>query len=276
MNNIDDKEQETSGEIIAGRNAVMEALRAGQDIDLIYMTTAGDTQQGGTLNKIKYMAKDARVVVKTATPQKLSELSGGIAHQGVVATLSCVSYKTLEDLLAVSEKKGTAPFLLIADEIEDPHNLGAIIRTAEAAGADGLIIPKRRSATLSGTVYKTSAGAASVLPVARVPNLVACIKELKKKNIWIYGAETGGQPWDKQDFSTGGIAIVIGSEGDGIHRLIKEECDFLLTLPMHGQINSLNASVAAGIIMYEIVRQRGNAAQCTASCADQLTERGKI
>lgn len=250
---MDNQIIEEKQDVIAGRNAVMEAIRADQQIDTVYVTT-GDTI--GSINKIKAIAREKNIVVKTATPQKLAELCGRSTHQGIVATIACGEYATLEALLEASRKKGTDPFLIIADEIEDPHNLGAIIRTAEAAGADGIIIPKRRSASLSTTVYKTSAGAVSVLPVARVPNLVACIKELKKQNIWVYGADMDGKSWCELDFKTGGIAVVIGSEGNGLNRLVKEECDFIATLPMNGKINSLNASVAAGILMYEIVRQR--------------------
>lgn len=238
---------------IAGRNAVLEAIKADKQIDIIYITT-GETQ--GSINKIKALAMQKHIVVKAVTPQKLDELCSRATHQGVVATISCEEYASLEDILAVSKEKGREPFLIIADEIEDPHNLGAIIRTAEAAGADGLIIPKRRSASLSTTVHKTSAGAVSALLVARVPNLVSCIKELKKQNIWIYGADMDGTQFDKLDFKNGGVAIVIGSEGNGLNRLVKEECDFIATIPMKGKINSLNASVAAGILMYETVRQR--------------------
>lgn len=252
-NNEVTQSEDIKQEIIAGRNAVIEALRAQQSIDTIFISSS-DTQ--GSINKIKAMAKDQGIVVKISTTQKLDLMSEGVAHQGVIATLSCASYKTIEDILAASEQKGTEPFIIIADEIEDPHNLGAIIRTAEACGADGVIIPKRRSASLSATVYKTSAGAASVLPVCKVSNLVACIKDLKKKNIWIYGAETQGTSWCKLDFKTGGVALVIGSEGNGLSRLVKEECDFFASLPMCGKINSLNASVAAGILMYEVTRQR--------------------
>lgn len=240
-------------EVIAGRNAVIEALKAEQNIDTIFIASS-DTQ--GSINKIKAMAKDQGIVVKISTTQKLDLMSDSVAHQGVVATLSCAKYQTIEEILAVSAAKGTEPFIIIADEIEDPHNLGAIIRTAEACGADGVIIPKRRSASLSATVYKTSAGAASVLPICKVSNLVSCIKELKKKNIWVYGAEMEGTSWCKLDFKTGAVALVIGSEGSGLSRLVKEECDFFATLPMCGKINSLNASVAAGILMYEVTRQR--------------------
>ena len=183
-------------------------------------------------------------------------MADGGAHQGVIAFGAVASYASLEDLLAVSAKKGTKPFLIICDEIEDPHNLGAIIRTAETAGADGVIIPKRRSAALTPTVYKTSAGAASWLPVARVPNLGAAIDQLKNAGVWIYGTDMNGELYTNTRFDDGGVALVIGSEGNGMSRLIREKCDFLVKLPMMGRITSLNASVAAGIFMYEVVRQR--------------------
>ncbi len=243
-------------DVIVGRNAVMEALRSDVEIDALFVVDSNNQKGNGSINKIKAIARDKKIVIKSATNQKLDSMADGVTHQGVIATVSCATYATLEEILAVSKNKGTSPFIIIADEIEDPHNLGAIIRTAEACGADGLIIPKRRSASLSATVYKTSAGAASVLPVCKVSNLVSCIKELKKENIWVYGAEMDGQNWCDLDLSSGGIALVIGSEGFGISRLIKEECDFLVSIPMFGQINSLNASVSAGIIMYEIVRQQ--------------------
>lgn len=245
-------DENVKSDVIAGRNAVLEALKAKRAIDTIYISS-GDMQ--GSINKIKAIARDNSIVVKVATSQKLDELSDGVVNQGVVAICSCVEYQTLEDILAVSKQKGTDPFIIIADEIEDPHNLGALIRTAEAAGADGLIIPKRRSASLTATVNKTSAGAVSVLPVARVSNLVQCINELKAQNIWIYGADTDGKLWCELNYS-GGVAIIIGSEGNGIGRLVKEQCDFIASLPMNGQINSLNASVAGGILMYEVARQR--------------------
>lgn len=201
------------------------------------------------------MAKSRGIVVKNVTEQKLSQMANGAAHQGVIATGACASYVTLEDLLDISRKKGTAPFLIVCDEIEDPHNLGAIIRTAETAGADGVIIPKRRSASLNATVHKTSAGAASWLPVARVANLAAALDTLKEAGVWIYGTDASGDAYDKVDL-TGPVALVIGSEGFGMGRLVREKCDFLLRLPMCGRITSLNASVAAGIFMYETLRQR--------------------
>ncbi|MDF2567889.1 MAG: rlmB, partial [Oscillospiraceae bacterium] len=179
----------------------------------------------------------------------------GVSHQGVVATVAVAEYATVEDIFAHAEQKGMQPFIIIADEIEDPHNLGAIIRTAEAAGADGIIIPKRRSASLSSTVYKTSAGAVSHMLVARVSNLVQTINELKQKGVWVYAADMDGQTWCELDYD-GAVALVIGSEGKGITKLIKEKCDFVVTLQMCGKVNSLNASVAGGILMYEIARQR--------------------
>lgn len=236
--------------LIIGRNPVREALRSGQPIDTLYISAGS-----GGLGEILKLAKESGAVVKTVTEQKLSQMAEGGAHQGVAAVGACASYVELEELLEISEKKGTLPFLIICDEIEDPHNLGAIIRTAEAAGADGIIIPKRRSAALTATVHKTSAGAASWLPVARVSNLGAAIDRLKKEGIWIYGTDMHGSPYSETKFD-GAAALVIGSEGKGMSRLIKEKCDFLVKLPMLGKITSLNASVAAGIFMYEVVRQR--------------------
>ncbi len=242
--------------MIIGRNPVKEALKSGQPIDVVYLANySNGSGNGKGLSEIKALAKEAGAVIKMVNEQKLAQLAEGGAHQGVIAFGACAEYVTIEDLLAVSEKKGTKPFLIICDEIEDPHNLGAIIRTAETAGADGIIIPKRRSAMLTSTVYKTSAGAASWLPVARVSNLAAAIDRLKKENIWIYGTDMNGMLYTETHFD-GAVALVIGSEGTGMSRLIREKCDFLVKLPMFGKITSLNASVAAGIFMYEIVRQR--------------------
>ena len=209
----------------------------------------------GSLGVIAAMARDKNIVLKTADDKKLSKMSENASHQGVVAVLACAEYASLEDILAVSQKKGTKPFIIICDDIEDPHNLGAVIRTAETAGADGVIIPKRHSCSLNQTVFKTSAGAASWLPVARVSNLAAAIDTLKENGIWIYGTDACGSLCYDTDL-TGSIALVIGSEGNGIKRLIREKCDFMLSLPMYGKITSLNASVAGGIFMYEAVRQR--------------------
>ena len=237
-------------QIIYGRNAVTEALLSGKTIDTVYI------QKGAKgLGKIISLAKDSGAVVKDANDEKLSQLSEGGKHGGVAAVLAAAEYATVDDLLKVAEEKGEPPFLIIADEIQDPHNLGALIRTAEAAGAHGIIIPKRRSAGLTSTVYKTSAGAVNWLKVARVSNLVETINDLKKKNIWVYGAEADGQPFHKADLS-GAVALVIGSEGFGLGRLVRESCDMILSIDMYGKVNSLNASVSGGILMYEVVRHR--------------------
>lgn len=241
-------------DIIAGRNAVIEALKTNRQIDVIYIL---QTALGGSLNKLIAIAKDKKIVIKNVSMQKLDSLSGGVNHQGVVAVCSVAEYVSIDDLFKTAQQKGENPFFIICDEIEDPHNLGAIIRTAEASGAHGVIIPKRRSATLTQVVYKTSAGAASVLPVCRVSNLKQTVKTLKDKGIWIYSADMDGQNWCEVDY-LGGVALIIGSEGKGVSRLLKEESDFVVSLPMNGQINSLNASVAAGILMYEVSRQRLN------------------
>lgn len=250
-NNFIDMDEKESNGLIAGRNPVIEALKAGKSLNTIFVSSEG----GGSLGLICKMAKEKGIVVKQVSEAKLNAMSGGASHQGVIASGACAEYVTVEDILAVSEKKGTKPFIIICDEIEDPHNLGAIIRTAEAAGADGIIVPKRRSAALTETVYKTSAGAASWLPVARVPNIPAAIDILKENGVWIYGTDAEGEDYTKSDM-TGSVGLVIGSEGFGMGRLVKEKCDFLLKLPMYGKITSLNASVAAGIFMYETVRQR--------------------
>ena len=227
-------------ENIVGRNPVIEAIKSGTQIDTIYIDG-----NGGSLSLIRRLAKEKDIVVKDAQDKKLSQLAGGASHQGVVAVGACGKYVSVEDILDISRNKGTKPFIIICDEIEDPHNLGAIIRTAETAGADGIIIPKRRSASLN----------ASYVPVARVSNLASCIDTLKENGIWIYGTDASGSDYCKTDF-TGSVALVIGSEGFGISRLIQKKCDFMVKLPMLGKINSLNASVAAGIFMYEVLRQR--------------------
>ncbi|MBD5130958.1 MAG: 23S rRNA (guanosine(2251)-2'-O)-methyltransferase RlmB [Ruminococcaceae bacterium] len=242
-------ENEIKQQIIYGRNAVSEALSSDKEIDTIFV------QRGASVGNIISAAKKRGIVVKDVSEEKLAAVTGTQKHGGVAAELCACTYAELEDILEVSREKGTQPFIIIADEIADPHNLGAIIRTAEAAGADGVIIPKRRSASLNATVFKTSAGAAAWIKVARVSNLVDAIKTLKKRNIWVWGMEADGSPFDKTDFN-GGTAIVVGSEGFGLGRLVRESCDGVLSLPMNGKVNSLNASVSAGILMYEVVRQR--------------------
>ncbi|MDE5936196.1 MAG: 23S rRNA (guanosine(2251)-2'-O)-methyltransferase RlmB [Ruminococcus sp.] len=250
MENKNSYTKSDNDNIIFGRNPVIEALKSDANLDTVYISG-----NGGSLNLIRKLAKDKGILIKDVHDSKLMKLSGGASHQGVAAIGACGEYVEIDDILAVSEKKGTKPFIIICDEIEDPHNLGAIIRTAETAGADGIIIPKRRSAGLNATVFKTSAGAASYIPVARVSNLASAINKLKEKGVWIYGTDASGSDYTKNDF-TGSCAIVIGSEGFGISKLIQKKCDFMIKLPMMGKINSLNASVAAGIFMYEILRQR--------------------
>ena len=236
-------------EIIYGRNAVTEALKAERSIDTVYLLK---NSQG--MNKIIALAKKQGIVIKDVGEDKLKSMCGD-KHGGVAAALSAVAYCTAEDILANAESKGKPPFIIICDEIQDPHNLGAIIRTAEASGADGVIIPKRRSATVNPTVFKTSAGAAAWVKIARVSNLVDTIKTLKKHGVWVYGAEADGTPIDKADLS-GAVALVIGSEGFCLGGRVREICDVVLSLPMLGKVNSLNASVCAGILMYEVVKHR--------------------
>ncbi len=238
-------------EMIVGRNPVIEALKAEKSLDTIYI----DKEATGSIAVIVQLAKERGIVTKQVSHEKLTAMSRMTNHQGVVAMGACAKYAEISDILGLAKSRGEDPFIIICDEINDPHNLGAIIRTAECSGAHGIIIPKRRSASLSGTVYKTSAGAASWLPVARVPNIPAAIDELKENGVWIYGTDAKGEQYDKANL-TGPIGLVIGSEGEGMGRLVSEKCDFMLSLPLKGKVNSLNASVAAGIFMYEVLRQR--------------------
>lgn len=248
---FDDEDASEDNGLIIGRNPVIEALKADKPIDTLFV----NADAGGSIGMISRMARDKGIVIKQVSDKKLTSMSRGASHQGCIAVGACAEYVSVEDILNISKQKGTEPFIIICDEIEDPHNLGAIIRTAEAAGADGIIIPKRRSASLNFTVNKTSAGAASWVPVARVPNLGAAIDVLKENGVWIYGTDVSGESYTEVSM-TGAVGLVIGSEGFGMGRLIREKCDYLLSLPMNGRITSLNASVAAGIFMYEAVRQR--------------------
>ena len=245
-------ETESDG-MIEGRNAVTEALRSGTAIDKIYLAK-GETDR--TLSRIASEARAAGVVVVEADRRKLDAMSLTHSHQGIIAIAAVRAYATVEDILSIASARGEKPLLVVCDEISDPHNLGAIIRTAECAGAHGVIIPKRRSAGLTAVVAKSSAGAVSYLPVARVPNIPSLLKDLKKQGIWVFGAAAEGTvPLYGADFKNA-AAIVIGSEGDGMTRLVRESCDFLVSIPMKGQISSLNASAAAAILLYEAVRQR--------------------
>ena len=245
-------ETESDG-MIEGRNAVTEALRSGTAIDKIYLAK-GETDR--TLSRIASEARKAGVVVVESDRRKLDAMSLTHSHQGIIAIAAVRAYATVEDILSIASARGEVPLLVVCDEIPDPHNLGAIIRTAECAGAHGVIIPKRRSAGLTAVVAKSSAGAVSYLPVARVPNIPSLLKDLKKQGIWVFGAAAEGTvPLYGADFKNA-AAIVIGSEGDGMTRLVRESCDFLVSIPMKGQISSLNASAAAAILLYEAVRQR--------------------
>ena len=241
--------------VIEGRNAVIEALRAGTAIDKIYLAK-GDTDSA--LGHIANTARANGVVVVNADRRKLDEMSRTHAHQGVIAVAAVREYASIEDIFQRAEEQGEAPLIVLCDELSDPHNLGAVIRTAECAGAHGVVIPKRRSAGLTAIVAKTSAGAVSHIPVARVPNLTALMKELQKRGVGIFGAEMNGTTSLYAADLKGPAAIVIGSEGSGMSRLVAETCDFTVSIPMKGKINSLNASAAAAILLYEAVRQRLN------------------
>ena len=240
-------------EIIEGRNAVIEALRAGRAIDKLYINK-GEVDK--TLGHIASKARDKGIVVVECDRRKLDFMSQTHAHQGVIAVCAVREYCSVEEIFAIAEERSEVPFIIVCDEISDGHNLGAIIRSAECAGAHGVIIPKRRSAGLTAVVDKASAGAAEHMAIARVPNLPAAIRELKERGLWIYGtAADGASDLWHTDF-TGPLALVIGSEGDGMGRLVAESCDYIVSLPMKGQVNSLNASAAAAITMYEVLRQR--------------------
>lgn len=241
--------------IIEGRNAVIEALRTETTIDKIYIAK-GETDK--TLGHIASKARDMGIVVVEADRRKLDNMSRTHAHQGVIALAAVREYVSVQSILDAAAEKGEAPLLVVCDEISDPHNLGAILRTAECAGAHGVIIPKRRSAGLTAVVAKTSAGAVSYMPVARVPNIAALLKDLKKQGVWVFGTAAEGTTTLYDADLKGAAAIVIGSEGDGMSRLVAENCDFLVSIPMKGKISSLNASAAAAILLYEAVRQRMN------------------
>ncbi|MCL2088142.1 MAG: 23S rRNA (guanosine(2251)-2'-O)-methyltransferase RlmB [Oscillospiraceae bacterium] len=235
-----------SPDVIIGRNAVSEALRAGQNIDTILVSGGG-----GSIGLIMALAKERGVVVKQVSGSKLDSVCGGTHHQGVVAYIAQACYAEMEDITARAIEREEDLFVVVCDGIEDPHNLGAVIRTAECAGVHGVIIPKRGGASLTPAAIKASSGAVSHIPVVRVPNITAAIEKLKSMNVWVYGADMSGTDYRQADYS-GAIALVVGNEGKGISRLVKEKCDFLIKIPMHGNISSLNVSVASGIIMFEM------------------------
>lgn len=244
-------EKETNKNIIVGRNSVMEALRSDREIDKLIVGKGAE----GSIKKILGLAKDKRIPVTMADKPALDRIANGSPHQGVAAYVSSYSYCEVEDILALAEERGEAPFVIILDNLEDPHNLGAIMRTAEACGAHGIIIPKRRSVSITEVVAKASAGAVEYMPVAKVSNIAQTIDFLKEKGVWIYACDMDGETYYKTDMR-GAVGLVIGSEGFGISRLVKEKCDFVVSIPMIGKITSLNASNAAAVLLCEIRKQR--------------------
>ena len=238
--------------MVEGRNAVIEAFRSGKPVDKLFVL---DGCQDGPVRTIIREAKKHDTIINFVTKERLDQISETKKHQGVIAYAAAYEYSEVEDMLELAKKKGEDPFLILLDNIEDPHNLGAIIRTANLAGAHGVIIPKRRAGGLTATVAKTSAGALNYTPVAKVTNLAKTMEELKEKGLWFVCADMGGESMYRLNL-TGPIGMVIGNEGDGVSRLVKEKCDFIASIPMKGDIDSLNASVAAGVLAYEIVRQR--------------------
>ena len=245
--------QELPDDVLVGRNAVTEALKAGRGINKILLAE-GDKE--AFASEILNLAKERKIICQFVERSKIEAIAAGHRHQGVLAYVAPVEYAELEDILKAAEEKGEAPFLLLLDELEDPHNLGALLRTADATGVHGVLIPKHRSVPLNATVAKTSAGAIEYVPVARIGNIAQTLKVLKEKGFWVAGADMdGAQTYYEADL-TGSLVLVVGSEGRGMSRLTKEACDFIVSMPMVGKINSLNASVAGSILMYESMRQR--------------------
>lgn len=239
---------------VEGRNAVLELLESDRDINKIYIS---DGEKHGSINKIIALAKEKKIIINEVSKAKINQMAQTENNQGVIAIVPPFNYCEIEDILEVAKNKKEKPFIIILDGIEDPHNLGSIIRTAETAGVHGIIIPKRRAVAVNSTVSKVSAGAVEHIKIARVNNINETINYLKENDIWIYGTDMNTDKYYYDEDFTGSIAIVIGSEGFGMSRLVKENCDFLVKIPMKGKITSLNASVSAGIVVYEAVKQRG-------------------
>ena len=246
------QEEKIKSLTVEGRNAVIEAFRSGKPVDKVFVLYGCED---GPIRTIVREAKKHDTMIKLVTKERLDQLSETRKHQGVIAYVAAYEYSELEDIFALAEKKGEDPFLILLDNIEDPHNLGAIIRTANLAGAHGVVIPKHRAVGLTATVAKTSAGALNYTPVVKVTNLAKTMEELQRKGLWFVCADMGGESMYRLNL-TGPIGLVIGNEGEGVSRLVKETCDFVASIPMKGDIDSLNASVAAGVLAYEIVRQR--------------------
>lgn len=244
--------KELPPDILVGRNAVMEALRANRSMNKL-LIASGD--KDGSIGEIIALAKERGVVIQMVERSKIEAIAAGFRHQGVLAYVAPIEYSSIDDMLELAKEKGEEPFLILLDELEDPHNLGALIRTADAAGVHGVLIPKRRNVQLNATVAKTSAGAVEYVKVAQIGNISQTLKELKERGFWVAGADMDGNSYYEADL-TGALVLVIGSEGKGMGRLTKKMCDFIVSLPMVGKINSLNASVAGSILMYESMRQR--------------------
>lgn len=240
-------------DIVIGRNSVLELIKSGKDINKLYIQKGN---RHGSINEIISRARENKIVIKEVEKNKLDEMCENQNHQGVIATVPPFEYSDIDDILNLAKQKNEDPFIIILDEIEDPHNLGSIIRTAECVGAHGVVIPKRRSAEVNSTVNKTSAGAVQYVKVARVNNLNDTIKYLKENDVWIYGTDAGAKSYYNEQNYKGGVAIVIGSEGYGMNKLVAKNCDFLVKIPMKGKVNSLNASVSAAIMIYEVLNQR--------------------
>ncbi len=243
-------------EMITGRNPVLEAIKSGRSIHKLWVV---EGEKHGSILQIMALAKESGIVTQFVPRRRIEEMAQNKAHQGVIAFVACKAYVEVEDILDAANKRGESPFIIILDEIKDPHNLGAILRTADAVGAHGVIIPQRRAVGLTGVVAKASAGAVEYVPVAQVVNLARVLEQLKKEGLWIFGADMKGEETFYDANLSGAIGLVIGAEGAGISRLIKEKCDVLVNIPMTGQISSLNASVAASILMYEVFKQRNGA-----------------
>ncbi|MBR7161690.1 MAG: 23S rRNA (guanosine(2251)-2'-O)-methyltransferase RlmB [Clostridia bacterium] len=239
--------------VVVGRNPVMELLKSGRDVEKLYIQRG---EREGSITKIFALAKQRNIVISEVDKKRLDELSFGNAHQGVAAVASPVEYKTVKEIVAIAEEKGEKPLIVVCDGVEDPHNLGAIIRCADGAGAHGIIISKRHCPVIGQTVLKSSAGAASYVPIAKVSNIASAVEELKELGVWTYAAEADGVPYKQADFG-GACALVLGSEGSGVSRLVREKCDFTVSIPMRGHVNSLNVSTAASVLLFEAAEKQG-------------------
>ncbi len=239
--------------VVVGRNPVLELIKSDREVEKLYIQRG---EREGSITKIFAEAKKRGIVIAEVDKKRLDELSFGNAHQGVAAIASAVSYKTVEEIVAIAREKGEKPLIVVCDGVEDPHNLGAIIRCADGAGAHGVVVSKRHCPVIGQTVFKSSAGAASYVPIAKVSNIASAVDELKELGVWLFAAEADGVHYKKADFD-GACAIVLGSEGDGVSRLVREKCDFTVSLPMRGKVNSLNVSTAASVLLFEAAEQQG-------------------